>query len=216
MNSWKIILAAGVIFGTGVITGGLLVSHVNDKQPEHVDLPAAAVNAHPTEDNHGPAGKPEVPLPRLAERLSKEFVHRLNNSLHLTPEQRDAIVKIVADGQERNHVLWTNVAPQMRKVMQDVNQQIRAELTPEQLKHFEELMKQPAKPNPGPSSGRFGTNKPAMYPHLDPTEEQILKQAQKAAEAERRDETKRLRSVTNASPSLPPPPLLLPTNAPGA
>ena len=93
-------------------------------------------------DNHGPAGKPEVPLPRLAERLSKEFVIRLDKSLHLTMVQSNNIAKIVADGQERNHVIWTNVAPQMRKVMQDVNQQIRAELTPEQRKQFEELMKQ--------------------------------------------------------------------------
>ena len=27
MNSWKIILATMVIFGTGVLTGGLLVGH---------------------------------------------------------------------------------------------------------------------------------------------------------------------------------------------
>ena len=33
MNSWKIILAAVVIFGAGVITGGLLVNHVKNKPP---------------------------------------------------------------------------------------------------------------------------------------------------------------------------------------
>ena len=156
MNSWKIILAAVVIFGTGMITGGLLVNQVNDKPPGHADLPAGAANARPAEDNRGPAAKPEVPLPRLAEKLSKEFVRRLNDSLHLTPAQRDAIAKIVADGQERNHVIWTNVAPQMRKVMQDVNQQIRAELNPEQLSQFEELMKQrPLRRPPG-------TNEPPL------------------------------------------------------
>jgi DNA-binding MarR family transcriptional regulator len=82
--------------------------------------------------------------------LSKDFVSRLNDALQLTPVQREVIAKIVADGQERNHELWTNVAPEMRKVMQDVRQQIRAELTPEQLKQFEELMKQhPPRRAPG-------------------------------------------------------------------
>ena len=142
MNSWKIILAAVVIFFAGVISGGLLVNLVKDKPPGIVGPPPAGPNARPPMDNHGPAGKPEVPLPRLAERLSKEFVIRLDKSLHLTMVQSNNIAKIVADGQERNHVIWTNVAPQMRKVMQDVNQQIRAELTPEQRKQFEELMKQ--------------------------------------------------------------------------
>lgn len=150
MNSWKIILAAVVIYGAGVLTGGLLVDHVKTKPAGDVEPAASGVVSRPAADNHGFARLPEVPLPKLAEKLSREFVQRLNDSLHLTSEQREAIAKIVCEGQERNHVLWTNVAPQMRKVMQDVNQQIRAELTPEQLKQFEELMKQrPARRPPG-------------------------------------------------------------------
>ena len=158
MNSWKIILAAVVIFGAGVLTGGLLVDHVKGKPAGDVESPVPGVIPRPATDNHGPGRPPEVPLPRLAEKLSKEFVRRLNDSLHLTPEQRDAIAKIVADGQERNHVIWTNVAPQMRKVIQDVNQQIRAELTPEQVKQFEELMKQ------RPLRHSLGTNNPPEQP----------------------------------------------------
>ena len=143
MNSWKIILAALVIFGTGVITGGLLVDHVNDRHPANLEPPPVATSVHPPADNPAPPRPPEIPLPRLAEKLSKEFVHRLDGSLRLTPKQRETIAKIVADGQERNHEIWTNVAPEMRKVIQDVNQQIRNELTPEQVKQFEELMKPP-------------------------------------------------------------------------
>jgi hypothetical protein len=180
MNSWKIILAALVIFGAGVIAGGLLVHHVTNRPPGYVEPPPAGPNAHPPADNHGPTRPPEVPLPRLAERLSTNFVHQLDKSLHLTPEQRNAIAKIVADGQERNHELWTNVAPQMRKVMQDVNQQIRAELTPEQVKQFEVLMKQ-------------RSSKPGF--------------------SERLESIKRL--GTNTPQFMPPPPPLVPTNAPG-
>jgi hypothetical protein len=171
MNSWKIILAVVVIFGAGVITGGLLVNHVPGRQPGHVETSATEPNAHPVAENRGPARPPEVPLPRLAERLSKEWVRRLDKSLHLTMAQSNSISKIVADGQERNHVIWTNVAPEMRKVIEDVNQQIRAELTPEQLKKFEELMKQsrPAGHRPQPQPGsRASTNEPPMVAPTNP------------------------------------------------
>ncbi len=171
MNSWKIILATVVIFGAGVITGGLLVNHVQSQQSSHVEPPAAEPNAHPTADNHGPAHAPEVPLPRLAERLSKELVRRLDKSLHLTLVQSNNIARIVAEGQERNHVIWTNVAPQMRKVIEDVNQQIRAELTPEQSKRFEELMKQfrPAGYHPQPAANSPSpTNKPPRTESTNP------------------------------------------------
>ena len=209
MNSWKIILAALVIFGAGVIAGGLLVHHVTNRPPGYFDPLSAGPNARPPADNHGPTHPPEVPLPRLAERLSTNFVHQLDKSLHLTPEQRNAIAKIVADGQERNHELWTNVAPQMRKVMQDVNQQIRAELTPEQVKQFEVLMKQRSS-KPGfserlESIKRLGTNPPPASRNNKLTPEQQIQKV----------EAERLRAMTNAPQFMPPPPTLVPTNAPG-
>jgi len=166
MNSWKIILATVVIFGAGVITGGLLVNPVKDKpQPGEVEAPPAAPNARLPADNHGPDVQPEVPPPRLAERLGKDFVRRLNSSLHLTIVQSNNIARIVAEGQERNRVIWTNVAPQMRKVMQDVNQQIRAELTPGQLKQFEELMKKFRPPGHRPPPA---PNEPPMVAPTNP------------------------------------------------
>jgi len=143
MNFWKIPLAAVVIFCAGVITGSLLIGPISGKPAANSEPVAVESTARPPEGNHGPGGKPEVPLPRLAERLSKEFVHRLDKSLHLTLVQSNNIARIVAEGQEQNRVLWTNVAPHMRKVIQEVNQQIRAELNPEQLKQFEALMKLP-------------------------------------------------------------------------
>jgi hypothetical protein len=171
MNSWKIILAAVVIFCAGVITGSLLVNQAPGKSPGDTDrIPGA--NARRPEDNHGPGARPEVPLPRLAERLSKEFVRRLDRELHLTLAQSNNIARIVAEGQERNRVLWTNVAPHMRKVMQEVNQQIRAELTPEQLKQFEVLLKQmpPRRPSSTNAPPRWAeaTNVPPVAPTNPP------------------------------------------------
>jgi hypothetical protein len=173
MNSWKIILAAVVIFCAGVITGSMLVNP-GFRKPSGDTAPATAEISHPRPpgDGRGPGGRPEVPLPRLAERLSKEFVRRLDRELHLTLAQSNHIAAIVAEGQERNRVLWTNVAPHMHKVMQEVNQQIRAELTPEQLKQFEVLLKQlpPRRPpsTNGPPRLAEATNVPPAAPAPPP------------------------------------------------
>ena len=97
-------------------------------------------------------------MPRLAREMGKQFVQELNEALPLTPEQREKIEKIIADGQERNREIWTNVMPKMRAVMQEVNQQIRGELTTEQLKPFEEFLKRPLRHPPA------GTNAPPVLP----------------------------------------------------
>jgi hypothetical protein len=129
MNSWKIILAAVVIFGAGVITGGLLVNHVNYTRPGfHRPFPGG--EARPAAGNHE-SHPPDVPPPRTADRLGRQLIQQLNDQLRLAPEQRGKIEKIIAAGQEQSRGVWTNV-----------NQQIRAELTPEQQKQFEALMKQ--------------------------------------------------------------------------
>lgn len=43
MNSWKIILATVVIFGCGVVTGGLLVNYVERAHPEIRRSPGRAM-----------------------------------------------------------------------------------------------------------------------------------------------------------------------------
>ena len=155
MNYWKVILATVVIFGAGVLTGGLLVNFVDHSHPKNPHHAQANAGARPVTNNAVPPRWAEMPPPRLAEKLGKQFVQQLNDELQLTAEQRDKIEKLIAEGQERNREIWTNVAPKMRAVMQEVNQQIREELTPEQLKVFEEMQKHPLR-RPAP-----GTNAPA-------------------------------------------------------
>ncbi|MGH7976534.1 MAG: hypothetical protein ACREC8_07720 [Limisphaerales bacterium] len=144
MNFWKIILATVVIFGAGVMTGGLLVNYVD--------------HAHPG-NHHPPAGNHELPMPHSG-MLNKSFAQQLDDALHLTPKQRKAIEKIIADGQQRNHDLWKLVSPQFRAVMQDTHQKIREKLTPVQRKRFEELLKQFRQPRRPPNS----TNAPPDLP----------------------------------------------------
>ena len=160
MNYWKVILATVVIFGAGVFTGGLLVNCIDHPHSKNLHRAQASADAHPPENHdHDQPHPPDIPPPRFAERMGKQFVQQLNDTLQLTPEQRGKIGKIIADGQEQNRQIWTNAAPKMRAVMQEVNQQIRAELTPEQLKPFEELLKHP--PHRPPQSTNAPPNAPA-------------------------------------------------------
>jgi Spy/CpxP family protein refolding chaperone len=155
VNYWKVILATVVIFGAGVLTGGLLVHYVDHLSLENSHgSPFYSVNHLAA--NHTQPRPQDFPMPRFPREMAKQFVQQLNDTLKLTPEQRGKIEQIIADGQERNREIWTNVAPKMRAVIQEVNQQIRAELTPEQLKPFEELLKHPSRRLPP------GTNTPPI------------------------------------------------------
>jgi Spy/CpxP family protein refolding chaperone len=127
VNNWKVIFATVVIFGAGVITGGLLVNYAHNSRPKTVRKPVTEVRVpvtnlvvHATD-----TGKQRTP-----EILSKQFLQRLEEELQLTPEQHDAIQKSISEGQN-----------QMRKVMQDSRLQIRALLTPDQQKQFDVLIK---------------------------------------------------------------------------
>jgi Spy/CpxP family protein refolding chaperone len=139
VNSWKVILATVVIFGAGVVTGGLLVNYV-----AHPKIHPPFANA----GEHGQFGGHEQSRPRSPESLSKQFLQQLDDALQLTPQQHDKIAKIIAEGQE-----------QMKQVMQDNRQQIREQLTPDQRKKFEELLKQFRQQHRPPP-----TNAPPMIP----------------------------------------------------
>jgi len=125
VNNWKVIFATIVIFGTGVVTGGLLVNHVRQSEHRH-HAPGSGNNAAANATNQ---------TVRLPEVLSKPFIHKLDNLLTLSTNQYAAVEKTIGEGQN-----------QMRKLMQDVRQSIREELTPAQRQRYDELV-QPIHPN---------------------------------------------------------------------
>jgi len=146
VNNWKVIFATVVIFGAGVITGGLLVQYAQHSRPKAARHPAAMAEVHPAPTNQW-LRQADAPKPRLPEVLSKQFLQRLDEELHLATNQHEVIQKVIGDGQN-----------QMRKVIQDARLEIREVLTPEQRKEFDELVKRPFhKPI-------FGTNAPAALP----------------------------------------------------
>jgi len=148
VNNWRVIFATAVIFGAGVITGGLLVNYVQHSHPNHFGVKApvrlTATNAPAT---NNPARPVEAVKPRLPEVLNKQFLQRLDEELRLKPDQHEAIQKIVNDGQN-----------EMRKAIQDARLEIREVLTPEQRREFDDLIKRPLhKPV-------AGTNAPTIPP----------------------------------------------------
>jgi hypothetical protein len=144
VNNWKVILATVVIFGTGVITGGLLVNYAHSSRPKMPHPPAA--EARPPATNRA-GHPPEVARLRPPEILSRQFLQRLDDELQLTPVQHAAIQKTITEGQNA-----------IRKVIQDARLEIREGLTPEQRKNFDERVKRPFR------KPLFNTNSPAILP----------------------------------------------------
>jgi hypothetical protein len=165
VNSWKIILATIVIFAAGVTTGGLLVNHI-DRANRMNRRPPGMPEMRPPggEREPGRGMGMEFPRPRQPDLLNTNFVRRLDDALKLTADQRSAIEKIIAEGQDQNHSIWTNNAEQMRRVMQDVRRRLHDALAPDQQKKFDELMRRAPRRPPGATNapdaqtGRFQRN----------------------------------------------------------
>jgi Spy/CpxP family protein refolding chaperone len=129
VNTWKVILATMVIFGAGVVTGGLLVRHTSS--PSHPPRGQAASR----------------PLPPMSPSgLKMEVLRRVERDLDLTPEQRSQVDRIISASQERTKKLMEPVAPQIHAELQETKEAVRAVLTPEQRIRFDELLKQQQRP----------------------------------------------------------------------
>ena len=116
-----------VIFGTGVVTGGLLVRHSERGRDRH-GLRVGAV------------GRPAQPP--TAGVLRSEFLRRMERELDLTAEQREPIDRILKEGQERMKKLMDTVEPRRREEFKKTVEEFRGVLTPEQRKRFDTLAKE--------------------------------------------------------------------------
>jgi Spy/CpxP family protein refolding chaperone len=126
VNTWKVIFATVVIFGAGVVTGGLLVKY-------------SAIQT-PSRPQHAQGNRPGQPI--SAGGLRIEFLRRVERDLSLTTEQREQVDKILAASQERSKKIMEPVTPKIREELQQTREQFRAVLNPEQKIRFDELLKQ--------------------------------------------------------------------------
>ncbi|MEY4387293.1 MAG: hypothetical protein RLY20_2576 [Verrucomicrobiota bacterium] len=123
-----------VIFATGVITGGLLVKNTSTANGNRPPKVVVRTNQPPV----------NVTPPQM---MRMEFLLRARNELQLTPEQHDRVEKIIREGQDKSRKIWDGVAPELRKELQSVHEKIRSELTSDQRRKFEQLLKnQPRQP----------------------------------------------------------------------
>ena len=148
MNTWKVILAALVIFGAGFVTG-----NVANRISQNSKAPATAPRA---------SSRPGQPPLSLEQLRKVELMGRVQKDLDLTPEQHARIEKIIEDSQERIRDLWDQVAPDIHDEYDDVQKKVCQELTPDQKKTFDDLMKKqqhnkkPAATNAPPQASQDG------------------------------------------------------------
>jgi len=148
-----------VIFGAGVITGGLLVSRTSEARKPRANRPV------PANTTNAPVRMMQNVTPSQLQRM--EFLVRANRELDLTPDQRQRIERILREGQERTRALWETISPDVRKEMQLVRERIKVELTPEQRRHFEELMRRPLR-QPGNPDEPLPRERLRQNPELPP------------------------------------------------
>ncbi len=171
VNSWKIILATIVIFGAGVITGGLLVHHATPSKGKQQRAVTAVMRPQQlTPPLRELPRRPANELQPNLEQRRMEFILNVTRELKLSPEQREHIERVVRESQERTRKLWEQVGPQMRKELAEVREQIREELTPQQRKRFEELMKrqQTRRAEEVPAAGREKRDGRRVNPPREP------------------------------------------------
>ena len=124
-----------LIFGTGVVTGGLLVRNSHRTQP------------HPPKNNNtGMARSPQPLTAFSASGVKIEFLRRMERDLSLSSEQRERIDVILTESQERTRKLMEPVAPQLREELQQTKERFRAALTPPQREAFDAMLKQQQRP----------------------------------------------------------------------
>jgi len=122
VNSWKPILAALVIFATGVVTGGLTVN-LRTRPPGLRLLEQRT-----------------TPLQNWDNRI-RDLGRRMERQLNLTTEQREHVEAIVRDSQRRIKGVFDEATPRARDEFRQTRSKIRDVLTPEQRRKFEELFK---------------------------------------------------------------------------
>jgi hypothetical protein len=153
VNTWKVILATLVIFGTGVVTGGLLVTHserVKQRQfwvqnraernrpirpePREPNLPPPGASNPMSE----PGGRQPNVLPAM---LRLDLLQRIERHMDLTTGQREKIEEILREGQEHTRQIMEPVQSELQKQMRTTRDRIRDVLTEEQQRRFDELMR---------------------------------------------------------------------------
>ncbi len=77
--------------------------------------------------------------PRMEGSFVNHMVSRLDQDLHLTPQQRQQITQILESRRQKINSIWSSVRPQVRQQVDQTNAEIEKVLTPEQRTKFAEI-----------------------------------------------------------------------------
>lgn len=132
MKTWKLILATFLIFGTGLVTGALLMKASRPRANRELPPPPAWVFQGP-------------------DFIQQRFLERMKRDLDLTPQQTARIENLLRDSRERVKTWWELVGPEMQAELQEARNKISAELTADQKEKFERMLKE-RRYRPGPNS----------------------------------------------------------------
>jgi len=149
VKTWRVILATLVIYGAGVVTGGLLIGNFGHPVPQN---------------NQRPQGPPR-PGSRLSAGVMKiDFLRRIERDLNLSPDQKQRVDAILSDGQERTRQIMEPYAPQIREELNKTLADFRAVLTPTQQTRFDEMIKQAQHPRDSHRPGEKREHMPEGTP----------------------------------------------------
>jgi Spy/CpxP family protein refolding chaperone len=73
--------------------------------------------------------------------LQQRFLDRMRAELNLTSDQIARLERVLAESRERVRIINDLVRPEIQAEMRNTREQVKAELTPEQRRRFEELMR---------------------------------------------------------------------------
>jgi Spy/CpxP family protein refolding chaperone len=127
---WKAILATLVIFAAGMFAGGMVAKKIIPQKP--------------------------LPMPAPPVDMQQRFYQKLKRELELTADQTNRLDKIFVEGNARVKIIWDLMAPELQKERQEVYENIRAALTPEQREKFERLIKERSPRKPDSDGSRRG------------------------------------------------------------
>jgi DNA-binding protein H-NS len=157
VNTWKVILATMLIFGTGVVTGGLLVRNSERIKPHSQKVPGQNTS-HPTQ--------PFSSLSPNGVRL--EFLRRMERDLNLSKEQHEKIDAILAESQEHTRKLMEPISPLLREELETAREQFRAVLNAPQREVFDAMLKQQQRPREQRHPSNHGSNSSLPSPSGEP------------------------------------------------
>jgi Spy/CpxP family protein refolding chaperone len=159
VSYWKPILAALVIFAAGVVTGGLTLDLGTSKPDER------KWSSRP--NNPGTGGAWQGRSREARERHLSEVCSRMAHDLGLSEEQRDRIEGIIRDTHEKVRAMVDEISPGTRNAFKEMEEAIKAELTPEQVEKFEEINKRRQRAFRGPDGPRRDSPESSNQPPPD-------------------------------------------------